>query len=89
MRYLSDYGKNKVFDTERECLEYENNERKRLQEEKIIREKMEKERCEKLSQINKKYQELEKLISEFGEKYGTKEPIYFSPIYDLIRALCG
>lgn len=88
MRYLNEYG-NKVFNTEEECLKHENNEKKHLEEEKNHREKSEKERNEKLTQISKKYQELEKLILEFGERYGTKEQIYFSPIYDLLRALCG
>lgn len=87
MRYISDDGK--IFDTDYECLEYENNEKRRLEEEKILREIEEKKRKDRLFEINKKYQELEKLISDFGEDYGVKQEIHFLPIYELIESLCG
>ena len=77
MRYLSEYGKNMVFDTEDECLEYENTEKKKLEEVRKMREQEEIERKKKLDEINKTYQEFEKLVSEFQEKYGTRQKVYF------------
>ena len=87
MRYLSEYGKNMVFDTEQECLEYENTEKKKLEEARKMRETDAMERQEKLDEINKKYHEFEKLVSEFQEKYGTRQKIYFSPLCELIDCL--
>lgn len=87
MRYLSEYGKNKVFDTEQECLEYENAEKKRLEEVRRMQEQEKIERQKKLDEINEMYQRFEKLVSEFQEKYGTRERIYFSPIYELLECL--
>lgn len=57
MRYISDDGK--VFNTEQECCEYEqqivNEKRKKLKEE----------RQHRLDAINKKYEELKQLIYEY------------------------
>ena len=87
MRYLSEYGKNMVFDTEDECLEYENTEKKKLEEVRKMREQEEIERKKKLDEINKTYQKFEKLVSEFQEKYGTRQKVYFSPLYELMNCL--
>lgn len=87
MRYISDDGK--VFNTEQECLEHENMEKKRLEEEKRRKEKLEMERKDRLNTINKKYRELQKLISEYGLDYGAKQEVYFSPIQDIVNMLCG
>lgn len=84
MKYLSEYG-DKVFNTEQECLEYENEKKRQLE----LTEQRKRERQKDLDAINEKHHELEKLISAFDEKYGTKEPIYIPPFYYLLRALCG
>lgn len=86
MRYLSDDGN--VFNTEQECCEYENNLR-HIEEERIKKEKLEEERTSRLSIINKKYEELQNLISEYEKDYDVKQKTYFAPVYELINMLCG
>lgn len=81
MKYISDNGK--VFETEKECLEYE---QKRKQE-KENREKYELERRDELNIINKKYKELQKLTSDFEKKHGVKQKPYFAPVCELMNML--
>lgn len=80
MKYLSEYG-NKVFDSEYECLEYENREKKHLEEERR------KQLYDKLICIEKTCHELEELISEFDNIYGTMQEKKFSPIDDILETL--
>lgn len=81
MKYISDDGK--VFETEKGCFEYE---QKRKQE-KANKEKLELERKDELNIINKKYAELQKLISDFEKKHGVKQKPYFAPVYELMNML--
>lgn len=81
MRYISDDGK--VFNTEQECCEYE-----RQIRQKMNKEKLEAERQNKLNIINKKYEELQELISEFEKEYDVRQKPYFAPIYELMNMLC-
>lgn len=83
MRYISD--DNKVFNTEQECLEYEQN----LKNERLKREALEKKRKDRLDVINNKYQELQSLISEFEKDYGVRQKPHFAPVYELMNMLCG
>lgn len=78
MKYLSDDGK--VFNTERECLRHEENER-------IRKEKLEMERQDKQKEIHKTYEKLLKLFYEYGQEYNIKREIYFVPAYELLEAL--
>lgn len=82
MRYISD--DNKVFNTEQECLEYEQN----LKNERLKREALEKKRKDRLDAINNKYQELQSLISEFEKDYGVRQRPRFAPVYELMNMLC-
>ena len=82
MRYISDDGK--VFDTKQECWQHE----KLLESEKAKKEKLEIERRNKLDAINKKYDELQKLVSEYEKDYGVVQKPYFAPIYELLDMLC-
>lgn len=59
MRYLSDDGK--VFDTDQACYEYEQQVKKRKENE----EKLERERQSRLNSINKKYEDLQRDIAEY------------------------
>ncbi len=73
MRYLSDDGK--VFNTEQDCCEHEQ------------KEKANKEQREKLQKIKNTYEELEKLVLEYGELYGFQREVYFVPSCSFIDAL--
>ena len=83
MRYISDDGK--VFNTEQECYEYEQS----VKNQKLKREQLEKARKNKLAAINKKYRELQDLLSEFEKDYGVKQSPYIAPFYEIIDMLCG
>lgn len=90
MRYISDDGN--VFNTEQECYEYE----RHIEKQKIERERLEKERKDRLSAINKKYDELqnllsefENLLSEFEKDYGVRQRPYVAPFYEILDMLCG
>lgn len=83
MRYISDDGK--VFNTEQECCNYE----QKLEDQRIKKEQLEKERENRLNDINKKYKELQELISEFEKDYSVKQKPYFAPIYELLDMLYG
>lgn len=63
MKYISDDGK--IFDTEEECCDYE----QRIETEKVKREKLEAERKNRLDAINKKYEELQILLSDYEKDY--------------------
>lgn len=67
MRYISDDGK--IFNTEQECCEHE----QKIGAEKVKREKLEKERQNRLDTINKKYEELQTLLSEYEKDYGVRQ----------------
>lgn len=56
MLYMSNDRKH-VFDTEQECYEYE---------QRVKKEKANKEQREKLQKIKRTYEELEKLVLEYG-----------------------
>lgn len=77
MRYLSDDGK--VFNTEQDCCEHE---------QKVTKEKVNREQREKLQKIKSTYEELEKLVSEYGQLYGFQKELYFAPSCSFIDALC-
>lgn len=85
MRYISD--DNKIFNTEQECLEYENL-LKKHDEDRIRKEKLERERPDRLKEINKKYDELQKLVSNYEKDYGLKQVPYFAPFYEVMNMLC-
>ena len=76
MRYLSDDGK--VFNTEQDCCKHE---------QKVQKEKANKEQREKLQKIKNTYEELEKLVLEYGRLYGVQNEIYFMPTCSFIDAL--
>lgn len=82
MRYISDDGK--VFDTEQECCKHE----QLLESEKAKKEKLEIERRNKLDAINKKYEELQNLVSEYEKDFSVVQKPYFAPIYELLDMSC-
>lgn len=82
MRYISDDGK--VFNTEQECCEYEQN----MRIQRIKREQLEKERQNRLASINKKYEDLQKEISEYRKDY-YDTGIYMSSIKEFTRLILG
>lgn len=83
MRYLSNDGN--VFNTEQECCEYEQN----LINQRAEKELLEKKRQDKLNTINNKYEELQKLISEYEKDYGVRQRPYIASFYELLDMLCG
>lgn len=83
MKYISDDGK--VFNTEQECCEYERS----VEKLRASREQLDRERRNKLYAINKKYDELQKLLSEYEKEYGVRQRPYFAPFYELLDMLCG
>ena len=83
MKYVSDDGK--VFNTEQECCEYE----QRVEEQRNKREQLEKARQDRLNIINKKYEELQSLLSEYEKDYGVRQRPYVAPFYEILDMLCG
>ena len=83
MKYISDDGK--VFNTEQECCEYE----QRVENQKAKREQLEKERQDRLYAINKKYEELQHMLSEYEKDYGVRQSPYVAPFYEILDMLCG
>lgn len=77
MRYISDDGK--VFNTEQECCEHER---------RIRKEKANREQRERLQKIKTTYEELEKLVLEYGRDYGVQREMHFVPLCNLVDALC-
>jgi len=86
MRYISEID-NKVFNTERECLEHENAVKKSREEELKRKEKLQMERQSRLDEIYKKDEELRKLICEYKKDYGTCLEGYFAPFQELVNIL--
>lgn len=78
MRYISDDGK--VFNTEYECCEYENNLKKQREEERMRQEKLAKEKQERYDAIIKHEKELADEIHAYEKDYGHlftyKLPLY-------------
>lgn len=83
MRYISDDGK--VFNTEQECCEYE----QQIRQNKENEEKLRAEKRNKLNIINSKYEELQDLLSEYERDYGIKQRPYIAPFYEILDMLCG
>lgn len=81
MRYISDDGK--VFNTEQECCEHE----KKLEQERVKKEKLEMDRQNRLDSINKKYEDLQKDIFEYRKDYNTRLEGYFTPFHELLEML--
>lgn len=50
---------------------------------------MEKRRQERLGVINKKYEELQNLLSEYEKDYGVRQRPYVAPFYEILDMLCG
>ena len=83
MKYVSDDGK--VFNTEQECCEYE----QRVEEQRNKREQLEKARQDRLNIINKKYEELQSLLSEYEKDYGVRQRLYIAPFCEILDMLRG
>lgn len=83
MKYVSDDGK--VFNTEQECCKYE----QKIEDNRLKKEKLEMERLDRLNDIDKKYEELQKLISEYEKDYGVRQRPYIAPFYEILDMLCG
>lgn len=81
MRYISDDGK--VFPTEQECCEYE----QKIEQERVKKEKLEMERQNRLDSINKKYEDLQKLILAYQKDYCIRHKPYHSPIYEFMSMM--
>lgn len=82
MRYISDDGK--VFNTEQECCEYE----QKIEEEKAKREQLKIGRHNRLDAIDKKYKELQNLLSEYEKDFGVRQMPYVAPFYEILDMLC-
>lgn len=83
MRYISEDGK--VFNIEQEWCEYE----QLIESKRYKREQLEKERQDRLSVINKKYEELNTLFFEYKKDYGIRQRSYIAPFYEILDMLCG
>ena len=83
MKYMSNDGK--VFNTEQECCEHE----QQIEMDKVRKEKLETERLNRLDVINKKYEELQRLISEYEKDYSVRQRPYIAPFCELLDMLCG
>lgn len=79
---MSDDGK--VFNSEQECCEHE----QKLEVERIRKEELEEARQNRLDVINKKYDELQTLISEYKMDYGDNHS-NLAPFHDVMRMLFG
>ena len=86
MRYISEVD-NKVFNTEQECMEHENAIKKSREEELKRKEKLQMERQSRLDNINRKYEELQKLITDYRKDYGVRMEGYFTPFQELVNML--
>lgn len=85
MRYISDDGK--VFNIEQECLEHENSEVRRVEEERIKKEQFEAERRKLLKEVQDLYSTLKGKVQEYDKKYGFHQKVYFTPLYDIMNML--
>ena len=81
MRYISD--DNKVFNTEQECCEHE----QKIRDSKAMKERLEEERRKRVDEINKKYEELQKLIFEYEKDFMVRQKPYFAPVNELMNML--
>lgn len=86
MKYISDFD-GEVFETECECLEYENIIKKKLDEEIRQREELEIKRQNRVLEIIKKHEELQELVSKFYKDYNIIDTVYFMPTYELMNIL--
>lgn len=83
MKYISNDGK--VFNTEQECCEHE----QKIEKNRIRKEQLEMDRLNRLDKINKKYEELQNLLSEYEKDYGVRQRPYVAPFYEILDMLCG
>lgn len=83
MRYISD--DRKVFNTEQQCCEYE----QQIRQNKENEEKLRAERQNKLNIINRKYEELQNLLSEFEKDYVVRQRPYVASFYEILDILHG
>lgn len=86
MRYISDDGK--IFNTEQECCEHEQQIRKAEETERIKKEKLEYERKNMLNQICQKRKELMELTKNYENKFGITIGEYL-PFNEFIKVLYG
>lgn len=85
MRYISEVD-NKVFNTEQECLEHENRIRIEREEESKRKEKLEIDRRNRLDEIYKMNEGLQKLIADYKKDYGDISKIYYhDPLVELLK----
>ena len=50
--------------------------------------RLEEERRKRVDEINKKYEELQKLISEYEKYFMVRQKPYFAPVHELMNLLC-
>ena len=84
MKYISDDGK--VFSTEQECCEHEQQVEKLKEEERIKRENLESERKKMMDEICQKRKELRKLTESYQNKFGVIIGEYL-PISEFLKIL--
>lgn len=84
MRYISDDGK--VFNTEQECYEHEQQIKKAEEAERIKKEKLESERKTLMNQICQKRKELNELTRTYYEKFGVAMGEYL-PFSEFMKIL--
>ena len=82
MRYISNDGK--VFNTEQECCEHE----QQIEKNRLRKEQLEMERQNRLDSISIKYEELQNLLSEYERDYGVRQRPYVAPFYEILDMLC-
>lgn len=70
MRYISDDGK--VFNTEQECFEHEQQIKKAEEAERIKKEQLESERKTLMNQICQKHKELNELAQIYYDKFDVR-----------------
>ena len=59
-----------------------------MRDSKAMKERLEEERRRRICEINKKYEELQKLISEFEKDFMVRQKPYFAPVHELMNLLC-
>lgn len=84
MRYISD--DNKVFNTEQECREHEQEVERVKNEERIKRENIESERKKMMDEICQKRKELRKLTENYQNKFGVMIGEYL-PFNEFLKIL--
>lgn len=58
-----------------------------MRDSKAMKERLEEERRRRICEINKKYEELQKLISEFEKDFMVRQKPYFTPVNELMNML--